>query len=90
MKLSDELDLVNHPLVEFHVICLVGKGTYNGEPVWLIKNSWGQKWGVGGYAYSPRNGSYAGVLGINCFPSFLVIGDHKRYEKPRLYKYQRY
>ncbi|KAL7175177.1 hypothetical protein ACSBR2_028892 [Camellia fascicularis] len=37
----------------------------------------------------PRNGSYAGVLGINCFPSFPVIDDHKRYEKPRLYKYQR-
>ncbi|KAF5962036.1 hypothetical protein HYC85_003245 [Camellia sinensis] len=89
MKLSDEFDLVNHPPVKLHAVCIVGKETYNGEPVWLIKNSWGKDWGISGYAYIPRNGSYAGVLGINCFPSFPIIGDHKRYEKPRLYKYQR-
>ncbi|GMQ01859.1 hypothetical protein CsSME_00048341 [Camellia sinensis var. sinensis] len=64
-------------------------GTYNGEPAWLIKNSWGKKWGVGGYTYIPHNGSYAEALGINCWPSYPIIDDHKRYEKPRLYKYQK-
>ncbi|KAF5936928.1 hypothetical protein HYC85_024434 [Camellia sinensis] len=86
VKLSDKSNLENHSLLEFHEICLVGMGTYNGEPAWLIKNSWGKQWGVGGYAYISRNGSYAGALGINCWPSYPIIGDHERYEKPRLYK----
>ncbi|XP_028087555.1 cysteine proteinase 3-like [Camellia sinensis] len=86
VKLSDKSNLENHSLLEFHEICLVGMGTYNGEPAWLIKNSWGKQWVVGGYAYISRNGSYAGALGINCWPSYPIIGDHERYEKPRLYK----
>ncbi|GMQ01857.1 hypothetical protein CsSME_00048340 [Camellia sinensis var. sinensis] len=86
VKLSDESNLEDHPLLEFHEISLVGIGTYNGEPAWLIKNSWGKQWGVGGYAYVSRNRSYVGALGINCWPSYPIIGDHERYEKPRLYK----
>ncbi|CAL5438918.1 unnamed protein product [Camellia sinensis] len=45
-------------ILQYHPIT-VGMGTYNGEPAWLIKNSWGKQWGVGGYAYISHDGSYA-------------------------------
>jgi len=38
-----------------HFVVLIGYGTYGGQPVWIIKNSWNSKWGKhGGYAYLLR------------------------------------
>ncbi|KDO32335.1 hypothetical protein SPRG_02814 [Saprolegnia parasitica CBS 223.65] len=32
-----------------HAVTIVGYGVANGVPVWKIRNSWGTKWGEGGY-----------------------------------------
>ena len=34
-----------------HAVVVVGRGTYKGEPVILIRNSWGPTWGHNGHAW---------------------------------------
>lgn len=33
-----------------HEIAIVGYGEENGVPYWMIRNSWGQHWGIQGFA----------------------------------------
>merc|ERR1712217_726424 len=33
-----------------HAVKIIGWGTMEGKPYWLIENSWGEDWGEHGYA----------------------------------------
>ncbi|CAA7022747.1 unnamed protein product [Microthlaspi erraticum] len=56
-----------------HAVLIVGYGSQNGVDYWILKNSWGKRWGMDGFMHMQRNtGNSEGVCGINMLASYPV------------------
>lgn len=45
-----------------HAVVVVGYGTIKDKPYWLVKNSWGNIWGLNGYCLMSARKNNCGVL----------------------------
>ena len=53
-----------------HAILAVGYGTSNGEPYFLLRNSWGSGWGDKGYLRVEEKSSGYGICGVQKKPYY--------------------
>lgn len=58
----------NGPMDVNHAVTAVGYGTEDGEDYWLIKNSWGVRFGDKGYFKIARGENMCGIGVCNSFP----------------------
>ncbi|XP_075969301.1 digestive cysteine proteinase 2-like [Anticarsia gemmatalis] len=53
-----------------HEVTLVGYGERDGDTYWILKNSWGPNWGIGGYMYISSRDNNCGVA---TEPTYVVF-----------------
>jgi len=52
-----------------HLVVVIGYGTAQGKPYWILKNSWGTSWGERGYIRLARGKD---LCGINDYATYIV------------------
>ncbi|XP_057503341.1 actinidain-like [Actinidia eriantha] len=55
-----------------HSVTIVGYGTEGGKDYWIVRNSWGPKWGESGYVRMQRNVGGAGTCFIATLPHYPI------------------
>ncbi|XP_050224496.1 ervatamin-B-like [Mercurialis annua] len=59
-----------------HAVLIVAYGTENETDYWIIKNSWGKRWGINGYMFMKRNtGDSRGMCDINLWGTIPIINN---------------
>ncbi|MED6112019.1 hypothetical protein PIB30_057773 [Stylosanthes scabra] len=59
-----------------HCVLIVGYDSIEGQDFWIVKNSWGENWGLNGYIWIKRNTDLPyGVCGINA-SAYIPIKKH--------------
>ncbi len=59
-----------------HAVTVVGAGTENEIPYWLVRNSWGPNWGDNGYMKIARTSDGTnGVCGISCCAQYVQFNE---------------
>ncbi|KAI9072215.1 hypothetical protein K1719_045818 [Acacia pycnantha] len=57
-----------------HIALIVGYDSKDGIDYWIVKNSWGEDWGLNGYFYIQRNADLSyGVCSINAWGYVPII-----------------
>ena len=59
------------PMLGGHAIKIMGYGTEDGTPYWLVANSWNEEWGDNGYFKIKRGVNKCGLADCASFPTPL-------------------